>query len=239
VQGATPTGCSSWPRNSAVRLANSGSYMPIGIYTRHARKLCLVDVTGFHQGPPFLVTSSLTRGQHIGGQRRTRARIALFHQRHSEHFDPCINQVVRCAATHLVADRASAIGLNIRQPLSGLRSLTWPTRVGFQQTAPPLKQSANLAAQPNPEFWLLNLYRNLRHDPNWMLVKQHLFYKKAPRSYKYHISAIRLNGSTHISSVGPLRKKNKGASSIQISLGCNCLHYYGPFCVLDHALKDF
>jgi hypothetical protein len=136
VQGATPTGCSSWPRNSAVRLANSGSYMPIGIYTRRARKFYLFYVTGFHQGPPFLVNISLMRGQHIGDKRRPRARIALFHHLHSEHSDPCIKQVVKYAATHHVADRASAIGLNIRQPLSGLRSLTWPTRVSFQQTAP-------------------------------------------------------------------------------------------------------
>jgi hypothetical protein len=177
VQGATPTGCSSWPRNSAVRLANSGSYMPIGIYTRRARTFCLVYFTGFHNGLPFLVTSSLMHGLHICGQRRPRARIALFRRRHSEHSDSCINQVVRWAETHLVADRASAIGLSIRQPLSGLRSLTWPTRVGFQQTAPALKQSANLAAQPNSEFWLFNSCRILRHNPNWTLVKRCLFYE--------------------------------------------------------------
>jgi hypothetical protein len=41
----------------------------------------------------------------------------------------------------------------------------------------PFEQSANLAAQPNLEFWLLNLYKNLRHNLNWTLVKWHLFYK--------------------------------------------------------------
>jgi hypothetical protein len=137
VQGATPTGCSSWPRNSAVWLGNSGSYMPIGISICCARKFCLVYVLASIKGHLFSSQASLMRGQHIGGQRRTRARIALFYQRHSEHSDPFINQVVRCAETHLVADRASAIGINIRQPSSGLRSLTWPTMVAFQQGAPP------------------------------------------------------------------------------------------------------